>query len=63
MMGVGKDSLYGDLPKTVFFIFQMTFAIIRPAIIVGAYSERIRFGAVMLLSELWILVVYATVTH
>ena len=63
LMGVGKDPLSGDLPETVFFMFQMTFAIITPALIVGAYPERIKFGAVMLFSGLWILVVYATVTH
>ncbi len=63
LMGVGKDSLAGDLPETVFFMFQMTFAIITPALIVGAYPERIKFGAVMLFSGLWILIVYAPVTH
>ena len=63
LMGVGKDSSSGDLPETVFFMFQMTFAIITPALIVGAYPERIKFGAVMLFSGLWILVVYAPVTH
>ncbi len=63
LMGVGKDSLAGDLPEAVFFMFQMTFAIITPALIVGAYPERIKFGAVMLFSGLWILIVYAPVTH
>ena len=63
LMGVGKDSLSGDLPETVFFMFQMTFAIITPALIVGAYPERIKFSAVMLFSGLWILIVYAPVTH
>ncbi len=63
LMGVGKESLSGDLPETVFFMFQMTFAIITPALIVGAYPERIKFSAVMLFSGLWILVVYAPVTH
>ena len=63
LMGVGKDALSGDLPETVFFMFQMTFAIITPALIVGAYPERIKFGAVMLFSGVWIIVVYAPVTH
>lgn len=63
LMGVGKDALSGDLPETVFFMFQMTFAIITPALIVGAYPERIKFGAVMLFSGLWLVVVYAPVTH
>ena len=63
LMGVGKESLSGDLPETVFFMFQMTFAIITPALMVGAYPERIKFGAVLLFSGLWIIVVYAPVTH
>ncbi len=63
LMGVGKDALSGDLPETVFFMFQMTFAIITPALIVGAYPERIKFGAVMLFSGLWLIIVYAPVTH
>lgn len=63
LMGVGKESLSGDLPETVFFMFQMTFAVITPALIVGAYPERIKFGAVLLFSGLWLIVVYAPVTH
>jgi Amt family ammonium transporter len=63
LMSVGKDALSGDLPETVFFMFQMTFAIITPALIVGAYPERIKFGAVMLFSGLWLIIVYAPVTH
>ena len=63
LIGVDKDALSGNLPETVFFMFQMTFAIITPALIVGAYPERIKFGAVLLFSGLWILVVYAPVTH
>jgi Amt family ammonium transporter len=63
LMGVGKESLTGDLPEIVFFMFQMTFAIITPALMVGAYPERIKFGAVLLFSGLWIIVVYAPVTH
>ena len=63
LLGVGPDTLKGDLPETVFFMFQMTFAIITPALIVGAYPERIRFGAVVLFSTLWSLVVYAPVAH
>jgi Amt family ammonium transporter len=51
------------LPETVFFAYQMTFAIITPALIIGAYVERIRFGAVLLFSGLWLLVVYAPVCH
>ncbi len=63
MAGVGRDSVSGTLPESVFFMFQMTFAVITPALIVGAYVERIRFGAVMLFSGLWLLLVYAPVAH
>jgi ammonium transporter, Amt family len=51
------------VPESVFVMFQMTFAIITPSLIVGAYVERIRFGAVLLFSSLWLLVVYAPVAH
>jgi len=61
--GVGKDTLSGDIPESVFFMFQMTFAIITPALIVGAYPERIKFGAVLVFSGLWLILVYAPVTH
>lgn len=63
LMGVTVDSLHGTIPEVVFVIFQMTFAIITPALIIGAYVERIRFGAVMLFSALWLLLVYVPVTH
>jgi Amt family ammonium transporter len=53
----------GTLPETVFFVFQMTFAVITPALIVGAYVERIKFAAVVLFSALWLIAVYAPVTH
>ena len=60
---VGLAALNADIPETVFFMFQMSFAIITPALIVGAYPERIRFGAVMLFSALWLIFVYAPVAH
>ncbi len=63
LAGVGTDTLSGDIPETVFFMFQMTFAIITPALIVGAYVERIKFSAVMLFSALWVVLVYAPVAH
>ncbi len=63
LLGVGADTLSGDIPESVFFMFQMTFAIITPALIVGAYVERIKFSAVLLISGLWLLIVYAPVTH
>ena len=61
--GIERSSLSGDIPESVFFMFQMTFAIITPALMVGAYVERIKFSAVLLLSGLWLVVVYAPVTH
>ena len=63
LAGVGRDSLSGTLPETVFIMFQMTFAIITPALMVGAFVERIRFSAVLLICALWLLVVYAPVAH
>ena len=63
LAGVGEGSLVGDIPETVFVMFQMTFAIITPALIVGGFAERIRFSAVMLFSALWLLAVYAPITH
>jgi Amt family ammonium transporter len=63
LSNVGKDALSGDIPETVFFMFQMTFAIITPALIVGAYPERIKFSAVLLFSAIWLILVYAPVTH
>lgn len=61
--GVTVDSLSGTLPEILFFAFQMTFAIITPALIVGAYVERIGFGFVLLFSGLWMLLCYAPVVH
>jgi len=63
LSGVGADAMWGDIPESVFFMFQMTFAIITPALIVGAYVERIKFGAVLLFSGLWTIVVYAPIAH
>lgn len=63
LSGVSFDSLSGDIPESVFFMFQMTFAIITPALFVGAYVERIRFSAVLMISALWLIFVYAPVCH
>ena len=63
LSGVTTDSLSGTLPEVRFFAFQMTFAIITPALIVGAYVERIGFGFVLLFSALWMLICYAPVVH
>ena len=61
--GVDADSVSGTLPEILFFAFQMTFAIITPALIVGAYVERVSFGFVLLFSSLWMLLCYAPVVH
>ncbi len=61
--GVDESSQSGTLPETVFLMFQMTFAIITPALIIGGVAERTRFSAVMIFSALWLLLVYAPVTH
>ena len=63
LIGVGLNSMSGNIPETVFFMFQMTFAIITPALIVGAYPERMKFSAMFLFTALWILVVYAPICH
>jgi len=63
LLGIGPDTLSGTIPEVLFFAFQMTFAVITPALIVGAYVERIGFGFVLTFSSLWMLIVYAPVTH
>lgn len=63
LANVLEGSMFGDIPESVFAMFQMTFAIITPALIVGAFAERIRFSAMLLFSALWLLVVYVPITH
>jgi ammonium transporter, Amt family len=63
LSGVGPDSLSGTIPESVFFMFQMTFAIITPALIVGAFPERMRFSGVLLFTLLWVILVYAPAAH
>ena len=63
LSGVSRDSLSGTIPETVFSMFQLTFAIITPALIVGGFAERMRFSAILLFSTLWLLVVYLPVAH
>ena len=63
LLGIDAETLSGTIPEVLFFAFQMTFAIITPALIVGAYVERIGFGFVLSFSALWMLLVYAPVTH
>jgi len=60
---VTEGSMAGDIPESVFAMFQMTFAIITPALIVGAFAERMRFSAMLLFSGLWLTLVYAPITH
>ena len=63
LSGINIDSLSGDIPETLFVMFQMTFAVITPALIVGAYVERIKFSAVILITGIWLVLVYSPVTH
>jgi Amt family ammonium transporter len=60
---IAIDSVKGTVPATLFAIFQMTFAIITPALIVGAFAERMRFSAMLLFSTLWLILVYSPVCH
>ena len=63
LSGVGVDSISGTIPETVWITFQMTFAIITPALIVGAFAERMKFSAMLLFSVLWSTIVYAPICH
>jgi Amt family ammonium transporter len=63
LAGVDKNALSGSIPETVFVMFQLTFAIITPALVVGAYAERVRFGGMLLFSMLWLLFVYCPIAH
>ncbi len=60
---VGRDSVSGTIPETVFVMFQLTFAIITPALVVGAFAERMRFSAMLVFSALWLTLVYLPVCH
>ncbi len=61
--GISIESVNGTIPASLFAVFQMTFAIITPALIVGAFAERMRFSAMLTFSAIWLLVVYAPVCH
>jgi ammonium transporter, Amt family len=65
LLGVARDAAFPNtaIPETVFFMFQMTFAIITPALIIGAFVERMRFSAVLLFTLLWVFLVYVPVAH
>lgn len=63
MIGIGKDALSGSIPEILFAMFQMTFAIITPALIIGGFAERIKFSSAILFSAIWLLAVYVPITH
>lgn len=63
LAGVGEETLSGDIPESVFLMFQMTFAIITPALVVGGFAERIKFSAVILFTIFWLILVYAPICH
>lgn len=63
MGGIGIDTLKGTIPETVFAMFQLTFAIITPALVVGGFAERMKFSAMILFVLLWLLVVYVPICH
>ncbi len=63
LAGIDAKTVKGSIPETVFAMYQLTFAIITPALVVGAYAERVRFGGMLLFSLAWLLVVYCPVAH
>ena len=63
LSGVGVNAVSGSIPETVFMMFQMTFAIITPALITGAYADRMKFSSMLLFMTLWIVFIYSPVTH
>ncbi len=63
LVNMGKDTINGSIPDSVFMTFQMTFAIITPALITGAFAERMKFSSMLVFMGLWVLVVYAPIAH
>lgn len=63
LLSMTRDELIGTLPESVFMLFQMTFTVITPALIIGAFPERMRLGPVVIFSGLWLLLAYAPATH
>ncbi len=63
MSGISRETLSGDIPESLFMLFQMTFAIITPALIIGSFAERIKFSSMLLFSGIWLVLVYIPVTH
>jgi Amt family ammonium transporter len=63
LLGVSRDAVTGTIPETVFFMFQMTFAVITPALVIGGFAERMRFSAVLGFTVLWLVFVYVPIAH
>ena len=63
LSGMGKDSMTGAIPESVFMTFQMTFAIITPALITGAFADRMKFSTMLVFMTLWSLLVYSPIAH
>jgi Amt family ammonium transporter len=63
MAGVSREALSGDIPEILFMMFQMTFAVITPALIIGGFAERMKFSAMIIFSGIWLLAVYVPVAH
>jgi Amt family ammonium transporter len=63
MSGIGRETLSGSIPESLFMMFQMTFAVITPALVVGGFAERMKFSAMLLFSALWLMLVYVPITH
>ena len=63
LSGLTINSMSGDIPETVFIMFQLTFAIITPALIVGGFAERMKFSSMFLFSTIWMVLVYAPICH
>ena len=63
LAGIDVKTVKGSIPETVFAMYQLTFAIITPALVIGAYAERVRFGGMLLFSLLWLLIVYCPIAH
>jgi Amt family ammonium transporter len=63
LAGIDVKTVKGSIPETVFAMYQLTFAIITPALVIGAFAERVRFGGMLLFSVLWLLIVYCPIAH
>ncbi len=63
LSGIGEDTASGDIPESLFVMFQLTFAVITPALIVGAFAERMKFSSLLIFSALWLVLVYAPICH